>query len=368
MRMLSDIAVQTSLRLKLLFKDRVTAAVLVIASAFFLFGMEGLNSGAEERSSIPVGVLSRDDSPGAAEFVRRLGELESLYVISGSFEELERALEDGYVRCILELREDFAERIADGKYRNLINVYSVEGDNVATVIADIAAGEMMYEICLAQCYEAYGELPEGERRKYTKEEYEAYAASLIGAENFDFAFRFRFVDSAGRERGTGIQNSVFYRQAAAVVGSMLLALVQFAAMAGVHFEKQQGILARRKLTGLSRTAEAAGNLIAAGVLSAGMSSIFAWCACSAAGKRENIFSMLWTTLLFSIIMALIYYILAAVVPDLLVFQAAGALLLLGAGVCGFLSLVEGVMFRELPGWVRWVPNSVFLRKFTELML
>ncbi|MDE7300294.1 MAG: ABC transporter permease [Lachnospiraceae bacterium] len=368
MRMLSDIAVQSSLRLKLFFKDRVTVLVLILSAVFFLFGMEGLNRGAEERASIPVGVLSRDESAEAAALVARLKELPALYVVEGSFEELEKELEDGYVRCILELREDYAERIAAGKCRDLITVHHLEGDNVATVIAGITAGEMMYGICLAQGYAAYEELPAGEREKYTREEYEAYTASLIGGESFDFAFRFRFVDSAGREQRDSVENSLFYRQATAVMASMLLALVQFTAMAGIQFERQQGISARRRLAKLGYVAETAGNLIAAAVLSAGMSSIFAWSACSSAGKKEKFFAMLWTTVLFSIIMALVYYFLARAMPELLLFQAAGALLLLAAGACGFLSLVEGVLFDDLPGWIRWVPNSVFLREFTRLML
>ena len=76
------------------------------------------------------------------------------------------------------------EAVSAGKYRGLLNVYHEEGDNVATLVTDIVAGEMMYDICQAHAYLAYEKLKPGEKEKFDREEYEAYAASLLGSEEF----------------------------------------------------------------------------------------------------------------------------------------------------------------------------------------
>ena len=54
---------------------------------------------------------------------------------TGSYKELLALLEDGDIRCILEIKEGYMEAVSAGKYRGLLNVYHEEGDNVATLVS-----------------------------------------------------------------------------------------------------------------------------------------------------------------------------------------------------------------------------------------
>ncbi len=365
--MFKDIVVEFWLRLRLFFKDRITVIVLVISLLFFLFAMGQFNAEAEKRASIPIGVAAGEDTKEVRALIDRLRKLESLYIVEGSLEELLEQLSDGYIQCVFEIREGYADKISKGRSRSLIAVYHPKGDDASSILADIVAGEMMYEICLAQGYKEYESLPEKEKEKYTRQEYEEYTASLIKDENFDFAFQFRFVDTVGGEREDGVKNSLLYRQAITAVAAMMLCAVPFVAMGSIYSEKACGIAARKRICAMGRFAVDAGDIAASFILSLGMSVVFAVCLCFGAGKEEKFFIILWTTLIFSIIMALTYYYLAKIMRGLFGFQIAGALLLLVMGCCGFCSLVEGVLIDRFPLWLRWIPNCVFLRSVTKLL-
>lgn len=367
MRMLKGIVVHALLRVRLFLKDRMTLCVLAVSVLGFLFCMADLNRGAKELAAIPVGLVDLDKSEKSAELTEKLRALEALSIKCGTYEELAALMEEGRLRCILGIREGYGERLNAGKSRNLLDVYYEEDDRVATIVTDIVAGEMMYDICQAQAYLAYEDLPAGEREKYGRQEYEAYAASLIGGEDFDFAFEFRFVGEGSRERETGIKSSLFYRQVVAAVAALLFALLMMSALSGVCLEREAGILGRRQLAGLTGGAELLGSMAACAVFSMLPAAVFAVCVAAGVGEWEKFFPVFWTSVLFSVIMALIYYLLARLAPGLFSYQVAGTVLLLVFGVCGFLGMVEGVLFPEFPGWFRYVPNCAYLRWFMDVL-
>lgn len=367
MGMFRGLCAQALLWLRLFLKDRMTIIVLAISVFSFLFCMADLNAGAEKMSSVPVGFVDLDRSEKSEELMERLSRLPSLSVQYGTYGELEALLVSGRIRCILEVKEGYGEKLYAGKSRNLLNVYHEEDDRVATLVTDIVAGEMMYEICQAQAYLAYEDLPTGEKEKFGREEYEAYAASLVGGEDFDFAFEFHFVDAGKQEREGGIKNSLFYRQAVAAVAAMLFALLMMAALSGVCMEREQGMDLRKRLLGMGWAEEFLGTMLACALLSALPAAVFAVCVAAGVGEWKKIFPIFWTSVLFSVMIALVYYILAKKVRGLLAYQAAGTAVLLGFGICGFCSMVEGVLFPEFPGWLRLVPNCVYLRWFMDIL-
>lgn len=365
MKMFEDIGNQLQLRFKLFWKDKMTVLVFLAACGFFLFCMADLNLEAEEKASIPIGVVDLD---GNNDLVERLERQPALSVITGDYEELEERMLGGYIRCILVISQEYSGKIQKGNVKSLISVYHEKGDNVASVITDIVAGEMMYDICLARAYEAYAGLPEEKMAmRYTREEYEAYTASLIGSDEFDFAIEFRYLDSKGKEKQRGMDNSLLYRQAVAAVAAMLMTLVSFTAMAGVQLEKGQGIAARKKLLSMGRFSQAAGNLLAAGLLLGIVSAIFAGCVSMGTRRNEVFLSVFGITILFSLVMAFVYYLWARLAPGLLGYQAAGVVFLLLTGIAGFCSMAEGAVIRSFPAALRLIPNCVYLKWFVSIL-
>lgn len=363
----SDVWCQFVLRLKLFGRDRATIVVFLVAAICFLLCMTDLNLGAEEKASLPVGVVNLDDGVKAQELVDGLKEAQALFVTEGSYEELEEKLFDGYLRCIIVIKDGYTRKLESGKYRELISIYHESSDQVASVIGDIVAAEMMYDVCLAKGYKAYEKLPEGEKEKYTREEYKAYAASLLDSEEFDFSFEFFYEDGHGVQEETALDNSIFYRQAVAALAAMLMTLLQLTTMAELQLEKQQGIQARRRLTAMSRRAALCGNLLVSGVFSALLAGMFAVSVGIGTGTARKIFSIFLISLLFSLAMAVVYYFLAKAARSVLAYQIAGAVWLLVSGIGGFGFMVEGVLLPKLPVWAEYLPNVMYLHYFTNII-
>ncbi len=365
--MIKKAFVQMGFYLRLFLTDRATLLIFCISVFLFLFCMADLNRGADEMAAIPLGLIDQDKTEKSEELVRRLKSLESFLVKSGTYGELVTLLEGGEIRCILEIKEGYQNAVSAGKYRELICVYHEEGDNVATLVTDIAAGEMMYDICQAHTYFAYEKLPEGEKEKFSREEYETYAASLIGGEDFDFAFDFRFVEEGGGERREGLKSSLFYRQIVAAMAAMLFSLFAMSAMAVVCQQKESGITKRAFLLGMGRGSEAVGNLLACTLLSMVLAAVFAICVGAGMGEWKKIFPIFWTSAVFSVMMSLIYYLLAKAAGGLFLYQIAGTLVLAVLGICGFCSIVEGVLLPDFPKWFHLLPNCAYLRGIVKIL-
>lgn len=367
MKMHRDILTQTTLRLKLYWKDKATVTVFLLVCFCFLFCVFDLNQNAEEKAALQVGIVNLDEGTEGQKLMERLDRVPALLVQTGTWEELEQSMMDGYLRCILEIHPDFSKKLEKGSCKRVITVYHEEGDNVSAVISDIVAGEIMYELCLSRAYRTYEKLPEYERQKYTREEYADYTASLLDREEFDFAFEFEFTDTTGKTEKQGLDNSLFYRQAVAAAACMLMTLLQFTAMSGVMLEKEQGLHTRSKLICISFGAGMAGNLLAAAILSMLCSTIFAAAVSFGVQDGKVFFSLLWISVIFSVMMALVYYALTVLAQNLLSYQISGAVLLLLTGVSGFCSMVEGVLIGNFPAWFDWIPNVIYLRWFTEII-
>lgn len=365
--MIKRIFVQTGFCLRLFFSDRAAFLVFCISVFLFLFCMADLNRGADEMAAIPIGLIDLDGSEKSRELAGKLQNLESFFVRYGTYEELVTLLQDGEIRCILEIKKGYQREISEGKYRELICVYHEEGDNVATLVTDIAAGEMMYDICQAHAYFAYEKLPTGEKEKFSREEYEAYAASLIGGEDFDFAFEFRFVEDGGSKREEGLKNSLFYRQMIAAMAAMLFSLFAMSAMAGVCQQKESGITRRAFLLGMGRVPETLGNLLACTFLNMVLVAVFAVCVGAGTGEWKKIFPIFWTSAVFSVMMALIYYLLAKAAGGLFIYQIVGTLILVVLGICGFCSIVEGILLPDFPKWFHLLPNCAYSRCIIKIL-
>ncbi len=363
----SDMMCQLGLRMKLFLRDKATILVFLISALCFLFCMADMNQSAEENTSIPIGVVNLDEGERGAALVWALQEREELRVTKGTLQELMAPLMEGMLRCVVVLKEDYSEELDDGEYEELMTLYYAESDALALVVGDIIVAELMYEVCLERGYQAYERLPEPERKKRTEKEYKEYVASLIDGEDFDFAFEFRYESGYGEKEEKPLANSMFYRQAVAAVAAMLMTLLQLTTMAQLQLERQQGIRTRRRLTCMSKGADCAGNILAAGLLSMLLALLFGISVGVGMQSAGKIFSVFLLSLLFSVGMAVVYYILSRCARSVLQYQVIGAVWLLLSGLSGFCYMAEGILLDRLPELMKYIPNVWYLKQFTRLI-
>lgn len=367
MAMLKDILTQMKLRLALIVRDKMTVIVFIFCIIVFLLGISELNRTASEQTSLPVGVVDLDQSEASAEFCEKLVKLDSLKVTFGSAEELARQLDESFVRCVIVIKDGFEKKLKKGQYKGIMEMHRQETDAVATVIADIAAGEIMQEICLAHTWKAYNSnVEDSNEAKMTEEEYAAYTKDFSADDQFNFAFEFHYADTAGKEKNP-TENSIFYREVVAAAAILLLSLLQFCTMAGIQFEKAQGITRRRRMFRIGMISEAIGNMAATAVCSMLAAIVFCVCVCSGIGSYEKFWGLFLITIGYCIVMSLVYFVLAKCTRGILSYQMIGSIVVLAFGVIGFCSTVDGTVLRDLPSWFFKIPNSVYLKAFIDLL-
>lgn len=355
-----------SLRIKLCLKDKTACICYIVSAVVMLCVLLGLEASSEERSAIPIGLVNLDESTEAQNLVKQIHENPSIYVIDGnSREELEERLLSGYINSIFIINEDYGINVRKGATDNLITVISGEDNKVSVIVGDIIAGSMLYDISMSKGYKTYlseaekaGIYKDSEKVQWDRDKYREYALSISERPDFSFAFNMEFKDgNNGKIEEKAVTNGMIYRQMIAGMLAMLLSLVAFSACNGICLEHERGI--RRRLSNLpgSRAVSLMFDFFGIFVYTLPLGVGAGW----ALGKLEGI----PVSLLYLAVMCLLCLILSDAVKKTDAYQLVGAVLVIGFGVCGFISVFSGLTGGA--DFLKYTPNALFIESFMKTM-
>ncbi len=373
---LQDFILQLRLRLKLLMRDKFTVIAFLIATIIFALVLNTLNLWAENNSSIPVGIVNEDSSEFSERLLDNLLKVPSISVNQGSFEEMESMLLDGNISCIFIIRDGYGERIKNGNIDEAIGLYSGRDDKTAAILGDIVAGQMMYDICLYKSMDMYMELAEG---NLSEAEYKTEFDKIMSSPDIDFDFQISYIDIDNLEEETEkIDNSLLYRQMIAGMVAMLLSFVILFAYSQTVVEHEQGIYNRRRVTIQSLMAGRVGNITAVLLISMILCILIAVSTASSVvnsasgagsgGFGSIFFGILLISVVYIIVLSIVMTILSNLTRTIAQYQMIGGVLLLLAGVAGFASVFSGFMGETLQKILGFVPNSLYIKFFTDIIM
>lgn len=344
------------LRIKLLLTDRTAVVTYIVCAIIMALFLGSLNLHAEERSSVPVGLICEDRSDKAQRLKNEICGLEALYVYEGDFEYLEGLLFDGYITCIFVINEGYGERIEAGSVKELITVYSAAEDKTPVILSDIVAGSMLYDICFEKSLNMYLEL---ENPVLSGEEYREYSLSLAENPQFEYSFEIDYREPVTGDSETTITNGIIYRQMIAGMLAMLMSLLAFTGFNGIGAEHQKGIRKRIKLSGGCRPLRSLGECLAVTLYLMPLIVLTA-----VFFGSPGIFLV---NLLFVMIMSLIFYCAAALFRTTAAYQLAGAVIVILFGAAGFVSVFSGMTGIESLEALNILPNSMYIEYFCRFL-
>ena len=337
------------LRLKLLLKDRTAGICYIVASVVILIVILGLIIHAEERSSLPIGLVLEDHSDKAAELAERIRTTEALYVYENDLGSLYDMLLDGYINCIFVVKKGYGDSLTDGDPIEVLSIYAAEDDKISTVISDIVAGCMMYEVCLDKAYKRYQglEAPSEDYVKMTYAEYAGYVKKMAEDDTFRFVFDATYVDAGtGKISTSDITNGMIYRQMIAGMLAMLMMLVAFCSFNSVVSEYENGIRSRlRTIAGsplirsIREIAAAATYCLPAAILISAMLI-----------KQTGVAASLWIFLLdlaFILFFCIMFYVFTILCRNVFAYQLLGTVSVTVLGAMGFISAFRGLIGDDL---------------------
>ena len=373
------------IRMKLIFQDKMTCIVMLVTLLLFLFIMNSLSLGAQEKSSIPIGLINLDHTESAEQLAENVRQVPALFVYEGDKTSLMKLLYEEQINSIFVINEGYEESIQRGKSNKLITMYYLEDNKTAKIISDIIAGEMLFKISLYKGFNLYKSLPvnknkndnsdseigELDSKRYTEDEYLNYAQKLLESSDYNFSFDITLVNvEKNEEVGKKIDNSMLYQQIIWAILGMLLSFVAMFMVTGIVLDKEMGLDKRIRISSLRiRTVDYSHLFAILTVL-----SIYSLLLCILVGSKLKEFT-LWQggslyllLLLFSLCLALWFILLGKVIRQVGRYQYIGSFSILLFGFIGFFYLVKSFVNSELLNISYFIPNSWFIQGFTDIIL
>ena len=354
------------LRLKLLLTDRTATICYITVCAVLLFVILGLNIHSEERSSLPIGLVVEDESEEARILKEKICANDALYTYTDEFEPLYDMLLDGYINCIFVIKEGYGESVKRGSSSEIVKVYAAEDDKVSTIISDIVAGCMMYEICLDKAFVRYLKLePVEGREKLDFAAFSEYLKSLADSEEFSFRFDTTYVDAGtGEVSKTDITNGMIYRQMIAGMLAMLLMLICFCSCNMIVSEFENGIRGRLKTVGAGKLKTACLEIAALVAYSLPVIVLISVMLFGTAGLAGCL-RLLLIDMIFAGFCCVIFYLFAVLCRSIFAYQLLGTVFLVVSGVAGFVSVFSGFMGARM---LEVSPAACYIDAFVKYVL
>lgn len=373
-----DVLTQIGLSLKLLARDKITMFVYLASCICFFFLCATLNFSAEDQSKLPIGLANLDvievdgevvATKQSEELINNILNSTSFRITQGSVESLKTSLKNGEINCIFVINKGFKDSLETGYTNGIITIYKSKGNETASMLADVFAGEMIDQICVSKSYLTYRKLDFTDYKQLSEAEYKQYVETMKSSDEFVFAFDVQLYDTNALDTSyEKLGNAVLYREIVAGIFAMLLSFVILFSFTYVCMEKEQGILARKRLTLLNRLASDAGIVISVLITTALLSLIFVFCICYYADVFSVFLPLLWLAIRYAILMSAFFMILARVTKGVVGYQLFGAILILVLGMLGFCTLVDGIAFKDFLMLLENTPNGWFIQKFVDIIL
>lgn len=337
------------LRLKICLKDRTAGICYLISSIVVLALLLGLDSAGEERSSIPVGLVMYDESEEAQNFANGMKNTPSVYVKEGELEDLREELLDGLIECVFIVDEGFGEKIRMGLPDETIRVISGEDDRVSVILSDITAGNMIYDICFNKAYRAYKAL-NGEVQM-SRSEYADVVAALKDDSDFAFTFNLTYEDSSTKKiEEKEITNGMIYKQMIAGMLAMLLSLIAFVSCNCFCLEYESGVAYRLK--------ELPGKRLPSETMDFFGVFVYTLPLGLAAGFLISGVDGLLYSVAYLFFMCMLCTFVSKLIKKTESYQIAGAVIVIGLGVLGFVSVFSGLIGG--PEFLKYTPNAIYI--------
>lgn len=360
-RILSEIHMICAHALRLLLKKKQTLLIFVLGFLFFFLLLFFLEEAKEEKSVVFIGVLDEDKTELSEKLAERIYHCEVFGVTMAPLDELLAMLAEGKLTAVFVIKKGYANALARGEERRLITMYEAEGKGIP-LLADIVAGEIMYDLCTSKGFISYEKVMKQsgrEKELLSKEAYAAYVTSFLTKEEFDFSFQAEYLDREGKG-GNIPKQTVIYMQVIFAVLSMLLgllavyAVIPYADLCHGRAAKRMCVLPFYKASFLVGSGIAA--MLPMILFGTAAVILFAW-------KNELPFfaglQMFLYTTAYSGGIVIITMLFAKLWKHAAGYQLFMLALVVIFGMAGFLGIAGGLLPQT--DWLGFSPNSVYIK-------
>lgn len=358
-------------RMKLILKDPITILVLGISAILFAVMVRSLAISAEDLSSLPIGLIDYDNSESSRELISGLKKVETLRLVEGTEKDLHKQLLDEMITSIFVIEKGYEDHLKSGDLKKMISMYYKEDNKSAPILADIVAGEIIYPAGLYKSYRYYDKLTfSGD--KLSLEEYSEFMQKYIAStDDFNFAFQMIYENPVKAESPVKpVSNSILYNQFIIGILGIMIAFIAMFILSQTVSERENGVEERLKVTGFHILKKDIGNLLSLLIVETFLSLVFTGLIISQMklsdpGIGLSVFLLM---LLNSVVLSAIMLLLTKLIHRILPYQICGSAFILLSGGLGFYNLLSGFYKGFIHDLVKIIPNSWFIKGFTDIIV
>ncbi len=363
---LRDIKTVIGLNLKLMLKSRAAVIILLIMSVIFLLLLKSFSAEINVKSNIPIGMADEDGTELSKEFLENCKKQEGIYVYDAERKNLEEKLYKNEIAGYFIIKQGFQESVRKGQTKNLIASYAYENASFTSVVSDILAGEIMYELCLSNTWNMYAGL-DSSMSKYNQEQFYNYIDRLKEDTRYKYAFDIHMVEKDKKEpKKTEFQYQLIYEQIVLAIISMALCIIAMFLVWSIMENPDSQVLKRRRLLFIPNIVFYLGELLSVG----SVMSLYTIC-CSLImylmGHSLNIVdfvSIMFTGIAFSMGVVIAFYVIRKIIKSNTAYQLISFLFIIVTSVISML----GIFSVEMKKMTMFIPNDWFVQGITDIII
>lgn len=370
-RAISDVFYLLLMRLKLIRKDLTTFIVFIGSILLFALMIRTITLSVEDLSALPIGVVDYDHTDSSEELIEGLKKIETLRITELNEKKLIDMLKDELLFSVFVIEEGFEEKLKDGDLKDIVTMYYKKNNKSATIISDIVAGELIYPASFFKAYKHYEKLS-FEGKKHSFSEYKEFIDNLIReGSDFDFSFDIRYASPANVTAGEdAISNTILYNQLIFGILGILIAFIAMFILSQTVREKEIGIEVRLRISRFYFLKRDLGNLLALlfcdSIISLIMTALIFM-------QHKSTDIKLWLSaflllLINAMALGTFMLLMSKLMKRIAVYQIFCSILILFTGGLGFYHLLTGFYDSGLENIVKFIPNSWFIKGFTDIMV
>lgn len=358
------------LRMKMIFKSLAVIIAFLISIVITGVLVNSFLEASEEKSSIPIGVIDKDNTQRSQVVIDSLKQLNSVYVFEDDdMETLVRKLTDNDVYVIVQINDGFEKFVKEDTGEKLITVYYAKGNKNMSLISDIILSQVIDEICYNACYKAYTKYDEYELeseeefREYTDYIYEKYDGLI----NFDFEI---LNVEKNKDVTENITNGLLYRLVLIGIITILISFIILFASNAIISDKTYNTDKRIDISPISLFAKNTGDLLAlftTGEIYVIFASLMMFSKLEL-NSLKHMIVMLITFSIFTLVTSVLFMIITVFIRESVMLQIIGALIVCLCGITGAMEIISVAITKFMRKLANLSPNVFVVRIYNKLIV
>lgn len=354
--------------LKLMLNHRVATLVLIVGTFLVLGVSASLIGEAEDKSSIPIGIIDYDQSIHSRELTEKIKKIQSFYVVEDSKKGLDKSIKDERIMAYFTIKKGYEKNIESGKTKGLIDIYYLKQKAYVSILSDIFASEMIDDIAFYKSLRLYQSFDD----KYdliSEKEYQTYLDNIGKKYKNGFSFDIEYLNVIDHKiTEVTISNGLLLKQ---IVFDLVAVLFSFIIMFLIYSIMKENNLNRRiRLTMLNRMVLENGNVCSIMFVMGIIIIIFTSFLYYTLGFNHiglYVSTMLVATL-FCFFITEFFLLLAALLKSSTSYQLVGSLFIILFGGLAGISLFGSLLPEKILQLLKIIPNCWFITGLTDIIV